>query len=102
MNATALGLTWPEGREPPLCGSTASPPCMRAKASAIWLRLLFSMQTKRTRLVIHRLQKLMQASAVGWHALSTMRRACKQSAARTPFEDSGRATQLEIQAVTRH
>jgi len=27
-----------------------------------------------------------------WHALSRMRRACKQSAAGTPFEDSGRAT----------
>ena len=30
------------------------------------------------------------------------RRACKQSAAGTPFEDSGRATQPEIQALTRH
>jgi len=34
-----------------------------------------------------------------------MRRECKQSAAGTPFEDSGRATratQPEIPAVTRH
>jgi hypothetical protein len=31
----------------------------------------------------------------GWHALSRTRRACKSSAACTPFEDSGRATQPE-------
>src|SRR5438128_2069367 len=52
MNSIALGFTRPEGREPLLQASTPPAPCMRAKASAIWLRLLFSMQTKRMRLVI--------------------------------------------------
>src|SRR5690606_22169684 len=32
--------------------STCAPPWMRAKASAIWLRLAFSMQTKRIRFMV--------------------------------------------------
>src|SRR3546814_3882806 len=49
MKRTAFGLIRPDGRDPALRASTCAPPCMRAKASAIWLRLEFSMQTKRTR-----------------------------------------------------
>src|SRR6185437_4472804 len=49
MNSTARGLTRPDGREPALYASTRPAPCMRAKASAIWLRLLFSTQTNTTR-----------------------------------------------------
>src|SRR5438270_5601047 len=49
MAATARGLICPDGREPALTASTRPPPWRRAKASAIWLRLLFSTQTKRTR-----------------------------------------------------
>src|SRR3954454_20215120 len=49
MASMALGLTRPEGREPALWASTRPAPWMRAKASAIWLRLLFSTQTNRTR-----------------------------------------------------
>src|SRR5438876_6600858 len=48
MASIALGFTQPEGREPALAASTCSP-CMRAKASAIWLRLVFSTQTKSNR-----------------------------------------------------
>jgi len=47
MAATAYGLIIPEGREPALYTSTLLPPCMRANASAIWLRLEFSMQTNK-------------------------------------------------------
>src|SRR5215831_18231096 len=49
MASTALGLTRPEGREPALEASTFPPPCMRANASAIWLRFEFSTHTKTTR-----------------------------------------------------
>src|SRR5690349_9110456 len=49
MNSTARGLMRPEGAEPALDASTASPPCMRANASAIWLRFAFSTHTNRTR-----------------------------------------------------
>src|SRR5690242_15026579 len=50
MKRTALGLTTPDGREPALSASTPSPPCRRAKACAIWLRLAFSTHTNSTRL----------------------------------------------------
>src|SRR4051812_22763777 len=50
MKIRARGGTLPEGAEPALNASTRSPPWMRANASAIWLRLLFSTQTNRTRL----------------------------------------------------
>src|SRR5690606_27246729 len=49
MKRTAFGLIRPEGREPALSASTSAPPWMRAQASAIWLRLAFSMQTNRIR-----------------------------------------------------
>src|SRR5947209_8515377 len=49
MNSTARGLIRPDGREPALNASTVPAPWMRAKASAIWLRLLFSTQTKTMR-----------------------------------------------------
>src|SRR5690349_10260516 len=52
MNCTARGLMRPDGAEPALHASTASPPWRRAKASAIWLRLAFSTQTNRTRFFI--------------------------------------------------
>lgn len=45
MAAMAFGLTFPEGREPEE-KLEALPKCL-AKPSAIWERLLFSMQTKR-------------------------------------------------------
>src|SRR5207249_7301284 len=48
MAAMALGWTAFAGRQPALCASTRSPPYIRANASAIWLRLQFSLQTKRT------------------------------------------------------
>src|SRR5690606_26728286 len=51
MKRTALGLMTPDGLDPALIASTASPPCMRANASAIWLRLAFSTHTKRTRFI---------------------------------------------------
>jgi hypothetical protein len=38
----------PEGLEPALKAVTPSPPCKRAKASAIWLRLEFSTHTNKT------------------------------------------------------
>jgi len=44
-------LTFPDGREPALYASTFPGPWMRAKASAIWLRLEFSTQTKITRFI---------------------------------------------------
>jgi hypothetical protein len=50
----------------------------------------------RLRRVLH------HATVFGWHALSTTRMAWGQSATRTPFEDSGRATQPENDAVTIH
>src|SRR5881392_3187283 len=46
----ARGLILPDGREPALYASMPSPPCRRANASAIWLRLLFSTQTKSIRI----------------------------------------------------
>src|SRR3990167_9414696 len=49
MKRMAFGLICPEGFEPALSASTASPPWMCAKASAIWLRLEFSTQTNNTR-----------------------------------------------------
>src|SRR5262249_38493148 len=49
MASIALGFTRPEGREPALCASTFPAPCIRANASAIWLRFEFSTQTKMTR-----------------------------------------------------
>src|SRR4249919_1178320 len=51
MKRTAFGLITPEGLEPALSASTALPPWMRAKASAIWLRLEFSTQTNSTRFI---------------------------------------------------
>src|SRR6185312_9698509 len=51
MKRTAFGWIRPDGAEPALKASTASPPWMRAKASAIWLRLAFSTQTNRTRFI---------------------------------------------------
>src|SRR5678815_1462103 len=51
MKRTAFGFTTPEGREPALNASTSGPPSIRAKASAIWLRLEFSTQTNRTRFI---------------------------------------------------
>src|SRR5687767_7951993 len=50
MEAIARGLTTPDGAEPALYASTTSPPSMRAKASAIWLRFELWTQTNRTRL----------------------------------------------------
>src|SRR6266705_529272 len=50
MASMARALILPEGREPALKASTRPAPCRRAKASAIWLRLLFSTQTKRIRI----------------------------------------------------
>ena len=38
MTATAFGFTRPHGRDPAEYASTAPPPCIRANASAIWLR----------------------------------------------------------------
>src|SRR5438874_9334324 len=58
MNSMARGLTLPEGREPALNASTLPAPYIRANASAICERLLFSMQTKRTR--------FMDRFRVGW------------------------------------
>src|SRR5687768_13057178 len=49
MKRIAFGLITPDGFEPALKASTASSPWICAKASAIWLRLAFSTQTKRTR-----------------------------------------------------
>src|SRR6185312_5395371 len=49
MKRTAFGLILPAGAEPALSASTASPPWICAKASAIWLRLAFSTQTNRMR-----------------------------------------------------
>src|SRR5689334_6253584 len=48
MNSTARGLITPDGRDPALNASMASPPRARANASAIWLRFEFSTQTNRT------------------------------------------------------
>src|SRR5437764_14811144 len=53
MDWMDFGLTRPEGREPALCASTRPWPWMRAKASAIWLRLEFSTQTNRTCFIRH-------------------------------------------------
>ena len=47
MAATALALTTPDGREPALYATTCAPPCMAAKACAIWLRLAFSTHTNK-------------------------------------------------------
>ena len=52
MNRIALGLMRPDGADPALAASTDAPPCMRAKASAIWLRLEFSTQTNSTRFMV--------------------------------------------------
>src|SRR5262249_22763537 len=49
IDSIAFGSTAPAGREPALYASTASPPSIRANASAIWLRLTFSTHTKRIR-----------------------------------------------------
>src|SRR6266536_2098412 len=49
MASTAFGWTRPAGREPALYASTQPAPYMRAKASAIWLRLQFSTQMNKTR-----------------------------------------------------
>lgn len=43
----ALGLIRPDGRDPALKACMEDAPSIRAKASAIWLRLEFSTQTKR-------------------------------------------------------
>src|SRR6185312_7079440 len=51
MKRTAFGWIRPDGAEPALRASIAPPPWMRAKASAIWLRLAFSTQTNRTRFI---------------------------------------------------
>src|SRR5690606_10071843 len=51
MKRIAFGLIRPDGREPALNASTSAPPCMRANASAIWLRLAFSTQTNNTRFI---------------------------------------------------
>jgi len=48
IDAIAFGFTTPDGREPALKASTASPPCIRANASAIWLRQEFSTQTNKS------------------------------------------------------
>src|SRR5688572_25306403 len=45
--ATAFGFTTPEGFDPALYADTSSPPWIFAKAWAIWLRLLFSIQTNK-------------------------------------------------------
>src|SRR5262245_29230617 len=45
--AMAFGLIRPDGREPALNAWTLPSPRSRANASAIWLRLEFSTQTKR-------------------------------------------------------
>ena len=47
MAAMALGFTTPDGLLPALYASTVEPPSIFANAWLIWLRLLFSMQTKR-------------------------------------------------------
>src|SRR5678815_28898 len=47
--ATARGLTRVAGRDPALSAISNPAPCMRAKPSAIWLRLEFSRQTNSTR-----------------------------------------------------
>ena len=52
MNRIAFGLIRPDGFEPALSASTASPPWRRAKASAIWLRLEFSTHTNSTRFIV--------------------------------------------------
>src|SRR2546422_11322977 len=52
MDAIALRLTCPEGLEPALYGSIAPAPCIRAKASAIWLRHEFSTHTNSTRFIV--------------------------------------------------
>src|SRR5437870_3912313 len=49
MAAMAFGWTASAGWQPALYASTQPSPHMRANASAIWLRLQFSLQTKRTR-----------------------------------------------------
>src|SRR5687768_25729 len=69
MKRIAFGLITPDGFEPALKASTASPPWMRAKASAIWLRLEFSTQTKRTRFLV-----AMAGSLVGDSARSAASR----------------------------
>src|SRR6185437_5251753 len=51
MKRTAFGWIRPDGAEPALKASIAPTPWMRAKASAIWLRLAFSTQTNRTRFI---------------------------------------------------
>src|SRR6185312_5931205 len=51
MKRTAFGWIRPDGAEPALKASIAPPPWMRAKASAIWLRLAFSTQTNRMRFI---------------------------------------------------
>src|SRR2546428_368159 len=62
MASIALGLIGPDGREPALNAATPPPLCMRANASAIWLRLEFSTQTNTIR-AIGDVDSLMMASA---------------------------------------
>src|SRR2546428_1303126 len=51
MDSIAFGLTCPDGLEPALYGSIAPAPCIRANASAIWLRHEFSTHTNSTRFI---------------------------------------------------
>src|SRR5688500_6213040 len=70
MKRIAFGLITPEGLEPALKASTPSPPNLRAKASAIWLRLEFSTQTNSTRLrasATARARVRGHDLALGWH-----------------------------------
>src|SRR5215203_1466346 len=52
MISIAFGFTFPDGREPAEKASTFPPPCIRANASAIWLRQEFSTHTNKTRFII--------------------------------------------------
>ena len=71
MKRMALGLMRPEGFDPALSASTPSPPSIRAKASAIWLRLEFSTHTKSTRFIVGDPQQQPEAGAQHGAPLST-------------------------------